>query len=116
MTTLVPNLAPTPVRTQRAALEQEAYDEKNKLLNQAQFQELLDLQTDEEPDFVHEGAFYTLVPIRPRRRWWTPILEGLLPASLSAQGTSLSIPAIDAFQLHLTPFNSTPTSLRMERP
>jgi histidine-containing phosphotransfer protein len=55
MTTLVPNLAPTPVRTQRAALEQEAYDEKNKLLNQAQFQELLDLQTDEEPDFVHEA-------------------------------------------------------------
>lgn len=35
-------------------LEQEAYDEKNKLLNQSQFQELLELQTDEEPDFVEE--------------------------------------------------------------
>ena len=39
---------------QRGQLEQEAYDEKNKLLNQSQFQELLDLQTDEEPDFVEE--------------------------------------------------------------
>eukprot|EP00982_Pelagococcus_subviridis_P000107 813-Pelagococcus_subviridis.AAC.1 len=27
-----------------------------------------------------------------------------------------SIPALDAFQLHLTPFNSTPTFARMERP
>ena len=40
--------------SQRAALEQEAYDEKNKLLNQTQFQELLELQTDEEPDFMEE--------------------------------------------------------------
>ena len=32
----------------------EAYDEKNKLLNQAQFQELLELQNDDEPDFVEE--------------------------------------------------------------
>jgi hypothetical protein len=32
---------------QRTKLEQEAYDEKNKLLNQSQFQELLELQTDE---------------------------------------------------------------------
>ena len=39
---------------QRAQLEQEAYDEKNKLLNQSQFQELLELQSDEEPDFVEE--------------------------------------------------------------
>lgn len=54
MTTLVPNLAPTPVRTQRAALEQEAYDEKNKLLNQSQFQDLLELETDEEPEFMRE--------------------------------------------------------------
>jgi hypothetical protein len=30
-----------------------------------------------------------------------------LPACLSAQGPSLSIPALGAFQLHLTPFNST---------
>lgn len=39
---------------ERAQLEQEAYDEKNKLLNKSQFQELLELQTDEEPDFVEE--------------------------------------------------------------
>jgi len=43
--------------------------------------------------------------------------QGLyFPACLSAQGPPLSIPALDAFQLHLTPLNSTPTSLRMERP
>mmetsp|Transcript_18169 Transcript_18169/g.29031 ORF Transcript_18169/g.29031 Transcript_18169/m.29031 type:complete len:193 (+) Transcript_18169:304-882(+) len=42
------------LEAERAELEQEAYDEKNKLLNQSQFQELLDLQTDEEPDFVEE--------------------------------------------------------------
>ena len=33
-----------------------------------------------------------------------------MPAHLSAQGPSLSIPALGAFQLRLTPFNSTPTS------
>jgi hypothetical protein len=35
-----------------------------------------------------------------------------LPACLSAQGPSLSIPDRDAFQLRLTPFNSTPTFAR----
>ena len=40
---------------------------------------------------------------------------GLLAASLSAHPT-LSIPALDPFQLQLTPFNSTPTFARMERP
>ena len=34
-----------------------------------------------------------------------------MPSSLSAH-ISLSIPALDAFQLQLTPLNSTPTSLR----
>ena len=34
-----------------------------------------------------------------------------MPSSLSAQGPSLSIPAIDAFQLQLTPFNSTQAEL-----
>jgi len=38
----------------KARLEQEAYDEKNKLLNPSQFQELLELQTDDEPNFVKE--------------------------------------------------------------
>ena len=41
--------------------------------------------------------------------------QGLLPSSLSAH-TSVSIPALDAFQLHLTPLNSTPIFARMERP
>jgi len=41
-------------RPQRSALEQEAYDEKTKLLNRSQFQELLELQNEEEPEFVAE--------------------------------------------------------------
>ena len=42
--------------------------------------------------------------------------QGLLPSSLSAH-TSVSIPThLDAFQLHLTPLNSTPIFARMERP
>lgn len=48
---------PVPVpsfRSQRSALEQEAYDEKTKLLNRSQFQELLELQNEEEPEFVAE--------------------------------------------------------------
>lgn len=42
------------LEAERVALEREAYDEKNRLLNQSQFQELLELQTDEEPEFVEE--------------------------------------------------------------
>jgi hypothetical protein len=38
-----------------------------------------------------------------------------LPSCLSAH-PSLSIPALDAFQLQLTPFNSTPTFACIERP
>ena len=38
-----------------------------------------------------------------------------MPACLSAH-PSLSIPALGAFQLHLTPFNSTPTFACIERP
>ena len=56
-----------------------------------------------------EGAFYTLVPIRPRWRGERRSLRTFAGA-LSAH-PSLSIPALGAFQLHLTPFNSTPTSL-----
>jgi hypothetical protein len=41
--------------------------------------------------------------------------EGLLPSSLFAH-PSLSIPDLDAFELQLTPLNSTPTFARMERP
>ena len=48
---------------------------------------------------------------------WTPILKDFSRrSSLSAQ-PSLSIPThLDAFQRQLTPFNSTPTFARMERP
>ena len=60
------------------------------------------------------GAFYTLVPVRPRWRGERRSLR-TLPGVLSAH-PSLSIPVLDAFQLQLTPLNSTPTSLRMERP
>ena len=42
------------LEAERVALEREAYDEKNRLLNKSQFQELLELQTDEEPEFVEE--------------------------------------------------------------
>jgi hypothetical protein len=38
-----------------------------------------------------------------------------LPSFLSAH-PSVSIPALGAFQLQLTPFNSTPTFARIERP
>ena len=38
--------------------------------------------------------------------------EGLFPAHLSAH-PSVSIPALGAFQLRLTPFNSTPTFARI---
>jgi phenylpropionate dioxygenase-like ring-hydroxylating dioxygenase large terminal subunit len=61
------------------------------------------------------GAFYTLVPIRPRWRGERRSLR-IFPACLSAQGPSLSIPVLDAFQRQLTPFNSTPTFARIERP
>jgi 25S rRNA (cytosine2870-C5)-methyltransferase len=44
------------------------------------------------------------------------VSEGLRAACLYAQGPSLSIPTLDAFELHLTPLNSTPTFARMERP
>jgi regulator of nonsense transcripts 1 len=62
-----------------------------------------------------KGAFYTLVPIRPRSRGERRFLRTFAGASLIAH-TSLSIPARVAFQLRLTPFNSTPTFARMERP
>ena len=62
------------------------------------------------------GAFHTLVPIRPRWRGERRSLR-TFPAHLSAQGPSRSIPTrLDAFQLNLTPFNSTPTIACMERP
>jgi len=50
------------------------------------------------------GAFYTLVPIRPRSRGERHSLRNLPGVSLSPP--SLSIPALDAFQLQLTPMNS----------
>ena len=62
------------------------------------------------------GAFYlTLVPVRPRRRGERRFLRTFPVASLrralafNTRPRRLSTPL-------LTPFNSTPTSLRMERP
>ena len=43
------------------------------------------------------------------------VSEGLRAALLYAHAT-VSIPTLDAFELHLTPLNSTPTFARMERP
>ena len=47
---------------------------------------------------LFSGAFYTLVPIRPRRRGERRSLR-TFPGGLSAH-PPLSIPALDAFQLH----------------
>ena len=54
-----------------------------------------------------KGASHTLVPIRPRRRGERRSLRTF---------ASVSIPALDAFELHLTPLNSTPTFAPTERP
>ena len=35
-------------------MENHAFDPKNNLLNRAQFNELLDLQTESEPDFMED--------------------------------------------------------------
>ena len=65
---------------------------------------------------IASGASRTLVPIRPRSRGERRSLRTLLPAFLSAHPT-VSIPTHrDAFQLPLTPLNSTPTSLRTDPP
>ena len=75
-----------------------------------------DIQTNgPDDDVVHlRRVLLTLVPIRPRRRGERRSLRTFLPAHLSAH-PSLSIPThLDAFQLHLTPFNSTPTFARMD--
>jgi hypothetical protein len=66
-------------------------------------------------DFVRQARSIHWSPY-DRVRVVNAVPEGLRPAHLAAQGPSLSIPAIDAFQLHLTPFNSTPTSPCMEWP
>jgi len=54
------------------------------------------------------GAFYTLVPIRSRSRGERRSLRTF--AGVSLRLPPRSIPARDAFQLQLTPFNSTPIS------
>jgi hypothetical protein len=60
------------------------------------------------------GAFYTLVPIRPRWRGERRSLRTFPGGSLAHH--TVSIPALGAFQLHLTPFDSTPTFACMKRP
>ena len=63
----------------------------------------------------HFGAFYTLVPIRPRSRGERLFLRTFpgaslrLPLAFNPRPRRLSTPL-------LTPFNSTPTFARMERP
>ena len=61
------------------------------------------------------GAFYTLVPIRPRWRGERRSLRTFPGASLSPL-LAFNPRPYDAFQLQLTPFNSTPTFARMEWP
>ena len=57
------------------------------------------------------GAFYlTLVPIRPRWRGGRRSLRTSRPSSLSSHPLAFQSPVLDAFQRHLTPFNSTPPS------
>ena len=71
--------------------------------------------------FLARGDFRTLP--KARSTHWFPydrvgvvnaVSQGLRPAILSAHPT-VSIPDLDAFQRQLTPLNSTPTSLRIER-
>ena len=63
------------------------------------------------------GAFYTLVPIRPRSRGERRFLTTLPGASLRPGSLAFNpdTPRCLSTPL-LTPLNSTPTSLRMERP
>jgi hypothetical protein len=63
------------------------------------------------------GAFYTLVPIRPRWRGERRSLRTLPGASLRPGSLAFNpdTPRCLSTPL-LTPLNSTPTSLRMERP
>jgi len=69
-----------------------------------------------ETDNQESGAFYlTLVPVRPRRRGARRSLRTLLPGASLRPG-SLGFDPDTPRRLStplLTPFNSTPTSLRM---
>jgi hypothetical protein len=57
----------------------------------------------------------TLVPIRPRSRGERRSLRTFPGVSLRPP-LGFNLRPYDAFQLQLMPFNSTPTSLRTERP
>jgi actin-related protein len=63
----------------------------------------------------HPGAFYTLVPIRPRWRGERRSLRTFAVVSLRPPHAFNPRPRRLSTPL-LTPFNSTPTSLCMERP
>ena len=63
------------------------------------------------------GAFYTLVPVRPRWRGERRSLRTLSPgASLRPGSLAFNTRPRRLSTPLLTPFNSTPTSLRTERP
>jgi hypothetical protein len=65
---------------------------------------------------VVSGAFYTLVPIRPRSRGERRSLRTFAIVSLRPGSLALSRPPRRLSTPLLTPFNSTPTFARMERP
>ena len=62
------------------------------------------------------GAFYTLVPIRPRRRGERRSLRTLPGASLRPGSLAFNPRPRRLSTPQLTPFNSTPTFARIERP
>ena len=72
----------------------------------------------EETKIAFRRVLLALVPIRPRSAWCTPFLKDFSRALFSPPRVprfQSRHTSTHAFQIHLTPLNSTPTSLRMER-
>jgi hypothetical protein len=102
-------------RAKKAAMETRRRIERNEAREKRWAEEARrkELKKEEERR-QREGAFYTLVPIRPRWRGERRSLRTLPGDSL------LPAPAFNPRPRHLstqlTPLNSTPTFARMERP
>jgi len=102
-------------RAKKAAMETRRRIERNEAREKRWAEEARrkELKKEEERR-QREGAFYTLVPIRPRSRGERRSLRTLPGDSL------LPAPAFNPRPRHLstqlTPLNSTPTFARMERP